>query len=163
MSQINFSKLKEKLKGKVLIVGIGNPLKGDDGAGPRLIEKLRSLKTGYSLIDSGSAPENYLSRIVAEKPDTILFVDAVEFDGPAGYLKVLAPQDIMDTSLSTHNASLRLSIRYLEEETSANIILLGIQPKSVLFGENISKEVTDSIDRAVKLLVSHENKSKDNT
>jgi len=33
--------LKEKLKGKVVIVGIGNSLRGDDGAGPELIKSLK--------------------------------------------------------------------------------------------------------------------------
>jgi len=48
--------LKKRLGGRVVIVGIGNVLRGDDGAGPELIEqlknsKLSTLKSKLSLID----------------------------------------------------------------------------------------------------------------
>ena len=42
------SVLKEIFKGKIVIVGVGNTLRGDDGFGPMLIEKLK--KNFYSFI-----------------------------------------------------------------------------------------------------------------
>ena len=69
-------KLEDVFKGKVVIVGIGNTMKGDDGFGPALVERL-SPKVKAVCIDAGSAPENYTGKIVKEKPDTILIVDAL--------------------------------------------------------------------------------------
>ena len=49
--------LKDILKGKVVIVGIGNTLKGDDGFGPAVIEQLREtpLPDGVAAVDGGTA------------------------------------------------------------------------------------------------------------
>ena len=66
------------LRGKTVIVGMGNPLRGDDGFGPALIERLRG-KVSATCIDAGIAPENYVGRIVKETPDTILLVDVASW------------------------------------------------------------------------------------
>ena len=56
---------------KLCIVGIGNRMKGDDAAGPMLIDLLDG-RTKATCIDAGVAPENYLEKIVAAKPDVVL-------------------------------------------------------------------------------------------
>jgi len=66
-------------RGKTVIVGIGNIMKGDDGAGPSVIEKIQG-KVKALCIDAGTAPENYLGKIIKENPDTVLFVDAADIN-----------------------------------------------------------------------------------
>ncbi len=46
-----------------VIIGIGNTLKGDDGAGPLVCEQL-SGKVCAELIDAGTVPENYIQTII---------------------------------------------------------------------------------------------------
>ena len=67
--------LHGRLRGKTVIVGIGNSLRGDDGFGPALVQRLQG-RVRPVCIDAGVAPENYLGRIVKEQPDTVLLVDA---------------------------------------------------------------------------------------
>jgi len=52
-----------KLRGsKTVIVGMGNVLKGDDGAGPLICQQLNG-KVCAELIDAGTVPENYIQTI----------------------------------------------------------------------------------------------------
>ena len=76
------------LKGKTVIVGIGNSLRGDDGLGPELILKLQG-KLKAVCIDAGNSPESYTGKIVKENPDTILLVDAVHLNLPPGQYRLL--------------------------------------------------------------------------
>ncbi len=136
--------LKSILKGKVVVVGIGNPLRGDDGFGPAFIQGLKS-KVSFLCIDAGSAPENYLGKIANAKPDTVLIVDAVHLDMAPGEYILMKKSDILKCGFSTHDLSPHMFIDFLEKETGANIYLLGVQPKSLSFGESMSEPVDKAL------------------
>ena len=137
--------IKNILKGKAVIVGIGNVMKGDDGFGPALIEKLKGTVRA-TCIDAGTSLENYTAVIARENPDTVLLVDAVHMDLPSGKYEILESKDIVKSGFTTHDISPRMFIEYLENQTKANIFLLGVQPEHVSFGE----EMSDGVKRAVK-------------
>ena len=151
-------KLKSILKGKTIIIGIGNSIRGDDGVGPELIKELNNsqlsilrLYSGQALnyqlilLDAGEVPENYLGKVTKLKPDTILLVDAVDFGREPGSTRIIDTEFLSEGGLSTHNASLKLSIEYLKKETGANIFLLGIQPQNITMGSEISYSVEKKI------------------
>jgi len=146
------SKLKDRLQGKVLIVGIGNRLRGDDGVGPEIINRLSSPLPHLLLFDVGETPENYLGKIVKQKPDTIVLIDAVDFGSSPGMIKIIEKDDIKDESLSTHNVSLNLVAKYLQKETSVDVFLLGIQPETTEFGREISQPVREGLEKIVRML-----------
>ena len=146
------AKLKNRLQGKVSVVSIGNRLRGDDGVGPEIINRLSSPLPRLLLFDVGETPENYLGKIVKQKPDTIVLIDAVDLGAPPGTIKIIEKDDIKDESLSTHNASLNLVVKYLQKETSADVFLLGIQPKTIEFGKEISQSVKEGLEKIVRML-----------
>ena len=126
-------------------------MKGDDGAGPVIIEKIRG-KVNRLCIDAGTAPENYLGKITKEKPDTVLFVDAADIGGEPGEYSILKKEEILKTGLTTHDLSPRMLIDYLDAETKAEVYLLGIQPLRINFGEDMSDEVKKTIIEIVELM-----------
>ena len=132
------------MHGKTVIVGIGNPLRGDDGFGPALIERLHG-QVNCVCIDAGSSPENYIGRIVREEPDTILLVDVAHLGLRPGQYQLLQPVDISNGGLTTHSMSSRMLIEFLENQTQANIFLLGVQPQTVALGEGMSACVTETL------------------
>lgn len=136
--------LSERLKGRVLLVGIGNILRGDDAAGPELIERLTG-KVEADLLDAGEVPESYLGRITGRRPDTIVLIDAAELGASPGAAAILEIDDLKGKCLSSHQTGLDLFMRYLQAETGADVFLLGIQPKSIGFGENLSTEVFETV------------------
>jgi len=137
--------LKSRLKGKVVVLGIGNTLRSDDGAGSVLAKRIKN-KAAFIVFDAEASPENYLGKIISEKPDTVLIIDGVDFGGNPGETRLLEAWDIKTANLfATHNASISLTINYLQSNLKADIIILIIQPKFINFGDKLSKEVSDTL------------------
>ena len=138
--------LNSRLKGKVVILGIGNTLRGDDGIGSLLSKRIQG-KVPYIVYDGSLCPENYLGKIIQDKPDTILMIDAVDFGGKPGEIKMLEGKDIQTVNLfTTHNASIGLAIKYLENSIKVDVIVLAIQPKALDFGEKMSPEINKTLE-----------------
>ncbi len=138
-------KMFEKIfKGKVVIVGVGNVLRGDDGLGPVFVERLKS-KVGVPCINAGNAFENYLGVIMRERPDTVLLVDAVHLDMNPGEFAIVDPNGIEHGGLSTHDVSPSLFLNFLVEEIQCNVFLLGVQPERIELGTGISQTVRETL------------------
>lgn len=139
--------LKAHLKGKVVILGIGNTLRSDDGLGSILAERIKG-KVPWIVYDAGESPENYLGKIIKDNPDNIIIIDAVDFGGKPGEFRVLEASQIKTANLfSTHNASISLTINYLQSNLKADIIILIIQPKDINLGDNLSPEVHRALEK----------------
>jgi len=136
------------LKGKVVFIGIGNPLRGDDGFGPLLVQKLQGQVSAVCL-DAGNAPETYVGKIIKEKPDTIVLLDVVHLGLAPGEYAVLQKEDILKTGFTTHDLSPNMLIQYLESQTAAAIYLLGVQPQTTEFGAEMSESVAKALDNLV--------------
>ncbi|MFH1457941.1 MAG: hydrogenase maturation protease [Candidatus Omnitrophota bacterium] len=139
--------LKLHLKGKVVIIGIGNTLHNDDGIGSLLAGRIKD-KVPYIVYDAGPNPENYLGKIIKDKPDNVVIIDAVDFGGKPGEFREIEGEHLETVNLfSTHNASLSLTINYLKNNLKIDIIILIIQPKSIAFGENLSPEIQEALGK----------------
>lgn len=139
------------MRGNTIIVGIGNPLRGDDGFGPALIQRLQG-KVRSTCIDAGSAPENYAGRIVKGNPDTILLVDVTYLGLEPGQYRILETADIAKCGLTTHDMSSRMLIEFLEDQTHADIFMLGVQPQNVSLGAAMSERLVETLDEIETLV-----------
>ena len=141
---------------RLVVVGVGNELRGDDGLGPAvaraLQEELEPTLCGRAL-DCGEVPENYLGPIVAAQPETIVLCDAVDFGAEPGAVRVLELGEDVPIPISTHNASLGLLAKVLRSESGAEVLLLGIQPAGTQFGAPLSEAVRRSVVEVVDGLV----------
>jgi hydrogenase 3 maturation protease len=136
-----------ELKGRVLVLGIGNTLKQDDGVGPALVARLKGQNSRVEALDAGSAPENYTGQIRRLKPDTLLIVDAVEFGAEPGGIKVIGAGDLKTQSLSTHNVSLKTFVDFLRADLPGlKVHVIAVQPKTADFGEGLSPEVARAME-----------------
>jgi len=151
-SKVQILNIKNILKGKVVILCLGNVDRGDDGAGHAIAEDIKG-KAAYEVIDAGVAPENYTGVIKRLNPDTILIIDAVHFDGLPGEIRLFSGDDLRSGKVSTHDVSPKLLIEYLRESTKAGIYVLGIKPKSNKLGEGLSEEVKKSVKLTVSVLL----------
>lgn len=143
--------LKDVLKGKVVILCIGNKDRGDDGAGVHIAERIAG-KISYDVINAGVTPENHTGTIKSLKPDTLIIIDALHFDGEPGEERLFAGEDLRSGKISTHDVSPKLLIEYLKASINAAIYVLGIRPKSNKFGEGLSKEVEKTVNKVVNCL-----------
>ena len=148
---MNKNELKKILQGQVVFVGIGNPLRGDDGWGPVLIASLRG-KIGMACFDAGTAPENFTGKVVQNNPDTIIFLDAVDLNLAAGEWAILDKTEILKTGFTTHDLSPALLIQYLETQTQAKVYLLGVQPQNLGLGDQMSEPVSKTLAELSRMI-----------
>jgi hydrogenase 3 maturation protease len=148
------SDIKDRLKGIVTIIGIGNIMRGDDGFGPKLIESLKKKKTKASLFDCGTVPENYIFPILTTSCDTVILVDAADLRTEPGTISLLSLNELSGAGLSTHNSSIRLFTDLLMTgKDDLNIFAVTVQPKSIAFGESLSPAVSEGVNKLTDIFV----------
>lgn len=139
--------------GTHVVITVGNLLRSDDGAGPYIWEGARAA-TRFVVLNAGENPENLLEQVARLAPSRITLIDAADFGGVPGEVRVVDEKDIPESCLSTHAIPLRVIAGILRQDTGAVLRLVGIQPRTVAFGEGLSAEVKESADRIVAYLLS---------
>lgn len=118
---------------RLAVVGVGQTLRGDDGAGSVVARQLAARLSHPALlvIDAGHAPENCLGPVVRFRPDFVLFIDAIRADAPPGTVVWLSvAQAVSLQGGSTHTLPLSMLGDYLSLETGAAVYVIGIQPQT---------------------------------
>ncbi len=139
---------------KVVVAGIGNPLRRDDFVGVKIVRDLQdSVSSSVYLIECETVPENFIEPIIKFNPSHVLIIDAALLNLKPGSSKLIDPgQMVKQKAISTHALPLRIFCEYLARVTKAKIALLLIQPKDTSFGEGLTREVRDTADRTARLL-----------
>lgn len=140
--------LKKSLEGytKVVVLGIGNELRGDDSAGLHVSEALVGVSESVFSFSTGAAPESFTGKIKEIAPSHIILVDSAHMDEPAGCVKLIEESDVDETVFSTHSTPISELSRYLRNEIGCEVIIVGIRPKRLDLGEGLSPEVSDSVE-----------------
>jgi len=139
------------IEGHVCLLGIGNRYHHDDAVGPYLAEALES-RRDYDVIDAGINPEDYIEMTAGKHPDTILMVDATDFGGEPGEVRLLYPEHVSYAGASAHAVSLRMLAEFLQARTHARIGLLAVQPADVSNGKGLSPPVSKTLDDLLDVL-----------
>jgi len=146
---------------KLGIIGIGNPFRGDDGIGLHLIQQIdkKQWGAGVDIIDGGIGGMN-LYHIIASF-GVVLLVDAVDFNSAPGESCFFSSKDITSShkkggKTSTHITDICKVINMIcQFHTNPPIIyVFGIQPKTVILSDSLSREVQNKIPLLVDQLTS---------
>ncbi|MGQ1784957.1 MULTISPECIES: hydrogenase maturation protease [unclassified Saccharicrinis] len=133
---------------KILFAGIGNVLKKDDGVGVFISKRISSSRNINALTVEVSI-ENYIGKINSLSPDILVLIDCVHFNRQPGYFELLDLDKIQDFTTNTHN----ISLKKIKELFHVPIILvLGIQPKTVDFGEEVSADVLQAANQILDMI-----------
>ncbi len=115
---------------KIVILGIGNELSYRDRLGilaAREIEK-RDTSKKYQVFCTGTTPENFTGAIRGSSPSHVVLIDTADIGKDPGTIEIIDEARLSSIPLSTHNISLSLLVRYLNQEMNCKVIVLGIQP-----------------------------------
>jgi len=143
---------------RLVVLGIGNPLRGDDAVGLRIIQNLQGkVPENVLLIECGMVPENYFGKIEEFKPTHVLMVDAAHLNMEAGASRLISTEEIAGTALSTHTLPLSFLAEMIKQNIGAEVMLIGVQPKNIEFREGLSpnlqkasREIADIIMSVLK-------------
>lgn len=132
---------------RVVLVGIGNPLRGDDAAGCLVAARLAGTP-GVMVVQSDETPERDVPRIVDLEPDLVILADAVAMGRPPGAIEVMEPGALGGYLPTTHRLPLALLADILRRASSAEVVVLAIQPGRVELGADVGPEVSAAVQHA---------------
>jgi hydrogenase 3 maturation protease len=133
-----------------ILLGIGNPLNGDDGVGIYVAERFR--KDDWIPLACGTAPENFTGIIRKTRPSCLVLIDAAAMGISPGEYRIIPRHRIADVSMGTHQLPLSMLIDFLSD-SAGQIVLIGIQPGRVATGEEISPQTREGANRLVHELL----------
>ena len=140
---------------RVVIAGVGNDVRQDDGVGLKVVEALQGkVRENVCLIECETVPESYLLDIEQFKPTHVLLIDAAYLGLKPGEVSLMDAEAIANVSaITTHVLPLRIFCEYVKKTTGAKIALLLVEPKSFELWEGLSPEVEAAAERITKVLL----------
>lgn len=143
---------------RVLVLGLGNILLGDEGVGVRIVEALAAryvLPEGVEALDGGTSGMELLDTIAG--CGHLLICDAVRADAPPGTVIRLADAQVpalFRQHLSPHQLGLAdvLATLTLIGQAPASVTLIGVVPQHLDLGLELSPAMVPAVDRAVACL-----------
>jgi hydrogenase maturation protease len=147
----------------LLVLGLGNPLRGDDGIGPRVVEQLKQhgLPVAVEALDAGAAGLDLLYLLTepgaggGHGPRRVIIVDAADAGLEAGHFARFTPEqaELMGAAegAGSHEAGLAevLALARVLERPLPEIVIFGVQPGSLEWGTGL----TSKVEAAIPLLV----------
>lgn len=146
------------MTGRVLVLGIGNLLMGDDGVGIHVLRALPpgpALPAGTTVVEGGTAGLALLPLLVTTP--TAIVVDAVDVGADPGSVHLLPGRSAgsADRPISVHQAGCAdlLAAAQLAGARPDQIEIVGIQPARVAAGMQLSPVCRAAVPPAVSLVI----------
>lgn len=148
------------LEPTVSIIGLGNILMSDEGVGVHAVnefERRYTVPEYVEIVDGGAAGLDLIPFI--EGKEKVLMVDAVNFDQQPGYIGTLENDAIpvrLTQKASMHHLGLMdvLCIVRMSGNIPNDLCIIGIQPKSLELGLDMTPEIWDKKGILVERIVS---------
>ena len=153
-------------KTRITIVGVGNLLLKDDGIGIHIIHALQQLDIppGINIIDAGTSIDlpYYL-----KDSSKVIIVDAVKGGSKPGAIYRFNPNDIDIESIemvSAHELGLDKSLKMMKliGNQPRYITIIGVEPKEINWGTELSCELQAKIPKIVNIILKEINQQQDN-
>ena len=143
-----------------LVLGLGNPLLGDDGFGSAVIELLRRRPDLPAAVDLVDAHTDLLAQVeTLGSYDEVVLVDVVIGGGHPGVVEVVDEETFMrwpETSPSCHQISPLLAVklfRALQPQTATRITLVALHADAVRAAPGVATSVVAAGSEAVVHLI----------
>jgi len=147
--------MPERTYARTVVLGLGNPLMGDDGLGLAVLGRLREewdLPGSVDLVDGGTWGMNLLP-LIEDAPELVL-VDAIRTGAPAGTVVELERDRLpryLAHKLSPHQVDLKevLALAEFRGTLPTRTVAIGAEPAAV----ELSLALTPAVQEAAQLVV----------
>lgn len=142
--------------GRILVVGVGNTIMGDDGLGVRALSELKAkgLPDYVDTVEAGTALLDALPDL--DKYDKVILIDAVAADGQSVcVLRNPLSAELPEQGLSLHEMGIQeaLRVHLLVDGKLPEIVVMGLSPQRVEMGTELSPEVAAKIPELVSAVL----------
>lgn len=156
--------LQQKLNNckRLAILGIGSELMGDDAVGVYFVNRFNEARVDEDVSSSsyeakafygGSAPESMTGEIRKFNPSHLLIIDAANLNQKPGTIELVNSENIEGVSFSTHRLPTRIFMDYLVKSIGCEVLILGIQPKSMNYLALMNSEIEKSMDLLLDIII----------
>lgn len=143
---------------KVVVLGVGNLLLGDEGVGVHLIQKLREMQLGegIELVDGGTSLLDFIPQ--AEDVSKLIIVDAVKLGGkPGTTYKICVDDSLLKGAkgiTSLHQLGVVETLAIAQKMGKLpHTVIIGIEPKEISYGLELSPEIEREMGKMVNLIL----------
>ncbi len=143
---------------KIAVLGIGNLLLKDEGVGVHLVQKLSGIvdDANINIIDAGTYPD-FLS-LVDGSTDKLIIIDAVKAGDKPGTIYRFSLDNVdldpaLPVSLHDIGVSDSLKVMTLLNRQPKPTVVIGIEPKTIDFGLELSPEVEGKLSQMIELVL----------
>lgn len=142
---------------EIVIIGIGNPIMGDDGVGVKVARSLRKKLPRIEVIEGSVYCPDLLPFLEGRRKAII--IDGIDADSEPGSVFRFSAEDVrirsnaIPVSLHDFGVSELLTAAKLIDSCPEEVIVYGIQVKDVDIGEHLSDEVRAAVDKVCSLIV----------
>lgn len=149
---------------RILVVGVGNVLHGDDGFGVEVARRLvdRVLPAGVTVAETGIGGIHLVHELMAGY-DALIVVDAVDHGRPPGTVMVIEPHvtDVQELAVEARHdlladmhlatPELALMVANAVGVLPARTVIVGCQPVEIeSLGEGLTDTIRDAVDVAIR-------------
>ena len=138
--------------GKTLVITVGNPYRSDDGVGPFIAANVTNPRNHILILDAGERPESVVFKAIELKPGRTIIIDAADFGGAPGEVRIIPESAVPDVIHSTHNFPLTVVSRMISDDTGAEVFFVGIQYENMSYGEVLTSEVRASAEKLIGMI-----------
>jgi len=141
---------------KIVVIGIGNILLGDEGFGVRVVEELRKfeLPEYVEVYDGGTLGLQILNFL--DRTDFAIIVDVVRAGGEPGELSVFDVHEAKrKPMLSMHDLDLvkAIEIGGFAYSLPDKIVVVGVEPEKIEESFELSEKLKKAIPKAVEIVL----------
>jgi len=138
---------------RIVVLGIGSSIRSDDAVGLEIIRYLKNKgMKNILLIAADTNPESFTGPIRRFKPTHVLMVDAAHMGLEPGTAELIPIERIRGQWFSTHHLPLGELAAFIKETMNAKVALLGIQPKSISIGPDLTLELKNAVERVSNII-----------
>jgi hydrogenase maturation protease len=142
---------------KILVLGVGNLLLGDEGIGIHLIQEMRKelLPRNVELVDGGTAGIDLLNWL--EAAEYIIIVDCVEAgEKPGSIFRIPIDELVLDSTnqlISLHDINLTEVLSMAKKmKILPPTIIFGVQPEFIGYQTELSPTLHNTLPRLIQLI-----------
>ena len=137
--------------GKIIVVGVGNPLSCVDRIGLDVVEHMRQIliSRNVDLALAYNTPENILSKFLTSDHTHLLIVDAVDAGKKPGDVILIRYDEVLTETMTTHTIPMNLMLKAIEEQGKKTLII-GIQ---IPYERDFTQEEIDRIYEDINMLL----------
>ncbi len=141
-----------------VVIGVGNPLRGDDGAGPAVVERIRTrLRGDAAAVSCSGEPWDLIESWRCARLAVV--VDAMASGAPPGTVRRIDPDaetiPPQPAGASTHGMGLAEAIHLAGalRRLPERIVVFGVEVAGCRHGEGLSREVEAAVEEVTELIL----------